>query len=48
MSIIGFVEVIGAIGLIGGIWNQYLALGSNILLMALMIGAIHAHIFRAH
>lgn len=48
MSIIGFIEVFGAIGIIAGIWNQYLALGSSILLVALMIGAIHAHIFRAH
>ncbi|KZD27309.1 MULTISPECIES: DoxX family protein [Bacillus] len=47
MSIIGFVEIIGAIGIIGGIWNQYLALGANTLLAILMVGAIHAHIFRA-
>ncbi|QWI16786.1 DoxX family protein [Bacillus wiedmannii] len=47
MSIIGFIEIIGAIGIIGGIWNQYLALGANILLAVLMVGAIHAHIFRA-
>ncbi len=47
MSIIGFIEVVGAIGIIGGIWNRYLALGSSALLVALMIGAIHAHIFRA-
>ncbi|MBC6972427.1 DoxX family protein [Bacillus sp. Xin] len=48
MSIIGFIEIVGAIGIIGGIWNPYLALGSNILLVVLMVGAIHAHIFRAH
>lgn len=47
MSIIGFVEIVGAIGIIGGIWNQYFALGSSVLLAALMLGAIHAHIFRA-
>ncbi|EJR76125.1 DoxX family protein [Bacillus cereus] len=47
MSIIGFIEIIGAIGIIGGIWNQYLALGANTLLAVLMVGAIHAHIFRA-
>ncbi|MGD2273999.1 DoxX family protein [Bacillus wiedmannii] len=47
MFIIGFIEIIGAIGIIGGIWNQYLALGANILLAVLMVGAIHAHMFRA-
>ncbi|HWO96838.1 MAG TPA: DoxX family protein [Bacillus sp. (in: firmicutes)] len=48
MSVIGLIEVIGAIGMIGGIWNQYLAFGSGVLFVILMIGAIHAHIFRAH
>ncbi|HHT7110231.1 DoxX family protein [Bacillus paranthracis] len=47
MSIIGFVEIVGAIGIIGGIWNQYLAIGANTLLAVLMVGAIHAHMFRA-
>jgi DoxX-like family len=48
MSVIGLIELIGAIGMIAGIWNQYLVLGSGILFIILMIGAIHAHIFRAH
>lgn len=47
MSIIGFVEIVGAIGIVGGIWSGYLAVGSSVLLVALMLGAIHAHIFRA-
>lgn len=48
MSVIGFLEIIGAIGMIGGIWNRYLVLGSGVLFVILMLGAIHAHIFRAH
>ncbi|MEK1833347.1 DoxX family protein [Priestia megaterium] len=47
MSTIGLIEFIGAIGMIGGIWNQSLVLGSGILFIILMIGAIHAHMFRA-
>lgn len=48
MSVIGIVELIGAIGMIGGIWNPYLVFVSGVLFVILMIGAIHAHIFRAH
>ncbi|WHY58609.1 DoxX family protein [Peribacillus simplex] len=48
MSVIGFIELIGAIGMIGGIWNRYLAVGSGVLFVLIMIGALHAHIFRAH
>ncbi|MDF2014241.1 DoxX family protein [Priestia megaterium] len=48
MSAIGLIELIGAIGMIGGIWNQHLVLGSGILFIILMIGAIHTHMFRAH
>jgi uncharacterized membrane protein len=47
MSVTGVLELIGAIGLIGGIWNRYLAVGSSILLIILMLGAIHAHVIRA-
>ncbi|WP_147635544.1 DoxX family protein [Risungbinella massiliensis] len=47
MSVIGFIEIIGAIAMIGGIWNRYLTIGSGVLLIILMLGAIHAHIFRA-
>ncbi|WRU97775.1 DoxX family protein (plasmid) [Bacillus sp. JZ8] len=48
MSVIGLIELIGAIGMIVGIWNQYLVLGSGLLFIILMIGAIHAHTSRAH
>ena len=48
MSVIGIVELIGAIGMIGGIWNPCLVFVSGVLFVILMIGAIHAHIFRAH
>lgn len=48
MSIIGLIELIGSIGMISGIWNEYLVLGSGTLFIFLMIGAIHAHMFRAH
>jgi hypothetical protein len=48
MSIIGMIEVIGAIGMIGGLWNRYFAIGSGVLFVILMIGAIHAHVFRAN
>lgn len=48
MSVIGFIELIGAIGMIGGLWYRNLAVGSGVLFVLLMIGAIHAHIFRAH
>ncbi|MED3728364.1 DoxX family protein [Priestia filamentosa] len=48
MSIIGLIELIGSIGMIAGIWNPYLVLGSGVLFIILMVGAIHAHIFRAH
>ena len=48
MSVIGIVELIGAIGMIVGISNPYLVFVSGVLFVILMIGAIHAHIFRAH
>jgi uncharacterized membrane protein len=47
MTVTGVLELIGAIGLLGGIWNRYLAVGSGLLLIMLMLGAIHAHVFRA-
>lgn len=48
MTVIGLLEVIGAIAMIGGIWNRYLAVGSGTLFVILMLGAIHAHLFRAN
>nr|WP_263326938.1 DoxX family protein [Neobacillus sp. Marseille-Q6967] len=48
MSVIGLIEIIGAIGMISGIWISYLTVGSSVLFVLLMLGAIHSHIFRAH
>ncbi|WP_189032608.1 DoxX family protein [Paenibacillus albidus] len=48
LSVTGFLEIVGALGMIGGIWNRYFAVGSGVLFFILMIGAIHTHIFRAH
>lgn len=47
MSVVGILEIVGALALIGGIWNRYLAIGSGVLFVVLMAGAIHAHLFRA-
>lgn len=44
----GLLEIIGALGLVAGIWNRHLAIGSSILFVILMVGAIHAHLYRAH
>lgn len=48
MSVIGVIELMVAIGMIIGIWNRYLAVGSCVLLVLLMVGAVHAHMFRAN
>ncbi|MEJ8545075.1 DoxX family protein [Brevibacillus borstelensis] len=47
MSAVGILEAVGALALIGGIWNRALAIGSGALFVVLMAGAIHAHLFRA-
>jgi len=47
MSVTGALEIIGAIAMIAGLWNRHLAVGSAILFVILMLGAIHAHLFRA-
>ncbi|MCY7965830.1 DoxX family protein [Bacillus haynesii] len=47
LSVTGFLEIAGALGMIGGIWNVHLAVGSGLLFSLLMTGAIHAHLFRA-
>lgn len=47
MSVTGALEIIGAIAMIAGLWNRHLAAGSAILFVFLMLGAIHAHLFRA-
>ncbi|MFB0843463.1 DoxX family protein [Paenibacillus oleatilyticus] len=48
MSVTGFLELIGGIMLIAGIRNRRLAVGAGVLLVILLLGAIHAHIFRAN
>lgn len=48
LTVTGLLEMLGALGLIAGIWNRYAAIGSGILFIVLMAGAIHAHLFRAH
>jgi hypothetical protein len=48
MSVIGLTEIIGAIGMISGIWISYLTVGSSVLFVLIMLGAIHSHIYRAH
>ncbi|RAL24193.1 DoxX family protein [Thermoflavimicrobium daqui] len=48
MSVIGFIEIIGALGLVAGIWNRYIAISTCIILVFILIGAIYTHIFRAN
>ncbi len=48
LTITGLLEILGGLGLVAGIWNRYLAIGSSILFVILMAGAIHAHLYRAH
>ncbi|MFN2745490.1 MULTISPECIES: DoxX family protein [Bacillus] len=47
LSMTGGLEIVGALGMAWGVWNPYSALSSGVLFSILMIGAIHAHIFRA-
>ena len=42
----GLVEVVGAIGLIIGIWFPMVAVSAAILLVATMIGAVYTDLFR--
>lgn len=48
LTMTGLLEIIGAVGLAVGIWNRHAAIVSSILFIILMVGAIHAHIFRAN
>lgn len=47
MSVTGFLELMGGLTMIAGIWNRTLAIGSGLLFVILLLGAVHAHIFRA-
>ncbi|MCP1358392.1 DoxX family protein [Aneurinibacillus migulanus] len=48
MFLVGIIEILGAAGMIGGIWIPYFAIVSGIVLAIFMAGAIYTHIFRAH
>lgn len=48
MSVTGFLELIGGIAMLAGIKNRYMAIGAGVMIAILMLGAIHAHIFRAN
>ncbi|WP_407653440.1 DoxX family protein [Brevibacillus ruminantium] len=47
MTVVGLLELIGAVALAGGFWNKSLAVAAGVLFIPLMLGAIHAHLFRA-
>ncbi|OXS60031.1 hypothetical protein B1A99_09975 [Cohnella sp. CIP 111063] len=47
LTVTGILEIAGALGMIAGGWNRYLALAAGALFSVLMVGAIHAHLFRA-
>ncbi|MCY7856680.1 DoxX family protein [Bacillus sonorensis] len=47
LSVTGFLEIAGALMMAGGMWSRYFAVGAGMLFAILMIGAIHAHLFRA-
>lgn len=47
MYVIAALETLGAIGILGGFWYRELVNYSASLLAVLMLGAIHAHVFRA-
>jgi len=48
LTVTGVLEIVGALGMMAGGWNRQAALASGILFAVLLIGAIHAHLFRAH
>ncbi|KKB74795.1 hypothetical protein TH62_05190 [Bacillus sp. TH008] len=47
LTVTGCLEIAGALIMAWGIWNPNLAVAAGILFFLLMMGAIHAHIFRA-
>lgn len=47
LTLTGCLEIAGAFIMAWGIWNPNLAVAAGILFFLLMMGAIHAHIFRA-
>lgn len=47
MFVIATLELTGVIGLVAAFWFQRMLLFATVLFVILMIGAIHAHFFRA-
>lgn len=47
MSVIAVLEIVGALGMIAANWVPGLLKAAALLLVLLMLGAIHAHLFRA-
>lgn len=47
MFVIATLELTGVIGLLAAFWFQRMLLFATVLFVILMIGAIHAHFFRA-
>jgi hypothetical protein len=47
MSVIAVLEIVGALGMIAANWIPGLLKAAALLLVLLMLGAIHAHLFRA-
>lgn len=47
MDVIASLELLGAIGMVAAFWSHGLLKYTTVLLATLMLGAIHAHLFRA-
>ncbi|MET3292834.1 UNVERIFIED_CONTAM: putative membrane protein YphA (DoxX/SURF4 family) [Brevibacillus sp. OAP136] len=47
MTVVGAIELIAALCMVAGIWDAAIAKGAAAVLIMLMVGAIHAHLFRA-
>ena len=45
--VVGALEVAGAIGLVAGWWQPLLAIAGSVLIVAVMLSAIHAHLVRS-
>ena len=45
--VVGVVELTGASAVVAGLWQPWLAIGGSLLIAAVMLGAIHAHLVRS-
>ena len=45
--VVGALEVAGGIGIVAGSWQPLLAIVGSVLIVAVMLGAIHAHLVRS-